>query len=399
VNKRKIRILRVLNRFNLGGPAYHVGYLTAYLGSEFETLLVGGPPLPHEASALPILHELGIQPEIIPSMGPDVNPFRELSSLLALRKRIRTFQPDILHTHVSKAGLTGRFASLLARFPGIVIHTFHGHHFHGYAHPFLIRIYQKIERYLARKTHAIITISPHLKEELVFRYRIAPAEKVMVIPLGLDLDRFREHRDEKRRQFREEWNIPSHAFVISIVGRLVPIKNHQLFIECFDQVRKMHPGLPLVGLIVGDGPLQLALKREIEKRNLHFNGTGGILMTSWYKAVDKVYAASDIVVLTSINEGTPVSLIEAQAAGKPVVATEAGGTAHVILHEKTGFITPQNDPQRFTQYLSILIQNPELRKRFGENAEQHAFAQFHYQHLVSNIRNLYFELLKVHGSH
>lgn len=392
----KIRILRILNRFNLGGPAYHVGYLTSYLEAPFETLLVGGPPLPHEASALPFLHQLGVQPQVITSMGPSLNPIREFRSLLTLRRLIHSYKPHIIHTHVTKAGLTGRFSALLANYSGILVHTFHGHHFHGYTQPLFVQVYQKIERFLTKRTHVIITISPHLYEDLVQRYRIALSDQVRVIPLGLDLERFREDRERKGREFRAKWNISPEAIVISIVGRLVPIKNHRFFIEAFDALRQENSQVPLVGVVVGDGPLRTQLEKEVQERQLQFNGKEGILFTSWYREVDEVYASSDLVVLTSISEGTPVSLIEAQAAGKPVVATEAGGTAFVVRHEETGFIVPQGNLQLFVHYLHELIHNPGLRTFLGQNAEKHAFASFHYKRLVRDIRNLYFALLRKH---
>ncbi|MFI5164756.1 MAG: glycosyltransferase, partial [Bacteroidia bacterium] len=192
------KILRIINRFNLGGPTYNAAYLTKYLSPEFETLLVGGMKDDSEESSEFILKNLGVDYKILPGMKRSINPYNDFLVYNEIKKIIHEFKPDIVHTHAAKAGALGRQAAYSCKVP-VIVHTFHGHVFHSYFGGLKTSIYKTIERNLAKKTTAIIAISEKQKQELVETHRIVPAEKVHVIPLGFDLDRFQENQDEKRK--------------------------------------------------------------------------------------------------------------------------------------------------------------------------------------------------------
>jgi glycosyltransferase involved in cell wall biosynthesis len=232
------RVLRIINRFNLGGPTYNAAYLTKYLEEEgFETMLVGGVSMESEANSTFILDQLGIKATIIPEMQRSLNPLNDRKAYLKIKEIIKEFKPDIVHTHASKAGTLGRLAAIQLKVP-VIVHTFHGHVFHSYFGGAKTSIFKKIEQYLASKSTKIVAISNTQKNELADEFKIAPRRKFEVIPLGFDLSRFREDLSEKRMAFRKKWGLADDDFVISIVGRLVPVKNHKLFIEAIAKLKK-----------------------------------------------------------------------------------------------------------------------------------------------------------------
>ena len=224
------RILRIINRFNLGGPAYNVAYLTKYLAPEYETLLIGGEKEPDEESSLFIFKEMGIEPLVLSEMNRSINILNDIKAYYRIKRIIKEFKPDIVHTHAAKAGALGRLAAYNCKVP-VVVHTFHGHVFHSYFGRIKTTIYKNIERFLAKKTSAIIAISEKQKQELCLEYKIAPLEKTAVIPLGFDLLKFSENQIEKREVFRKQYLIEEDEVCIVIIGRLVPVKNHSLFLK------------------------------------------------------------------------------------------------------------------------------------------------------------------------
>jgi len=391
------KILRIINRFNLGGITYNVSYLSKYLNPEFETLLVGGEKEENEDSSTFIPEQLGLKPILIPEMKRAINWANDRASYEQIRKMIRDFKPDIVHTHASKAGAIGRLAAFKEKVP-VVVHTFHGHVFHSYFGPLKTQFYKNIERYLAKRTSAIIAISEQQKKELTINYKISSPEKTHVINLGFDLDKFRIGQEEKRRDFRNYYLLNEDEIAIAIIGRLAPIKNHELFLRVVLQVSKKTQR-KIRAFIIGDGETHKQLEDYCNKLNLDFTNfsieqkISTVTFTSWIKNVDWPLAGCDIVCLTSLNEGTPVSLIEAQAAGKPIVTTNVGGIADIINAE-TGFLNDITDEEGFTQNLLKLVDDEILRQKMSSLGWEKVGKQFHYNRLVEDTRRLYHHLLK-----
>jgi glycosyltransferase involved in cell wall biosynthesis len=392
------RILRILNRFNLGGPTYNAAYLTKYLDNDYETLLVGGVNGASEKNSQFILNQLGIDPLIIPSMKREVSPADDYKSYLYLTKIIRDFNPQIVHTHASKAGAIGRLAAINQNVP-VIVHTFHGHVFDSYFGPLKTSVYKNIERYLAKKTSRIIAISENQKYDLTQRFQICPEEKVSVIPLGFDLSRFRKNMDEKRVVFRQKYQVRDDEIAIGIIGRLVPIKNHSMFLEALKMVQK-RTDKKVRAFIVGDGETREILKQKAIHLGIDYiNGLGDynpatLTFTSWITEMDYVNAGLDIVALTSLNEGTPVSLIEAQAAGKPIVTTNVGGIEDVVLPFETALLAEKSNTSDFADKLLMLIQDDDLRARMASKGWEHVRDNYHYARLVRDTEVLYDRLLE-----
>ena len=223
------KVLRIINRFNIGGPTYNAAYLTKYLPEEYETLLIGGDKEESEDSSQHILGELGINPVIIPEMRRAIRFGNDYSAYKKIKQIIEEFKPDIVHTHASKAGTLGRMAAFSCKVPAVV-HTFHGHVFHSYFNKTKTKIFKRIERKLAQKSSAIVAISNTQKQELGLVHKIADLNKIEVIPLGFDLNRFQENLSKKRAVFRTKYQIEDDEIAIGIIGRLVPIKNHDFFL-------------------------------------------------------------------------------------------------------------------------------------------------------------------------
>ncbi len=390
----KVRILRIINRFNLGGPTYNVSYLTKYLEPEYETLLIGGEKDESEADSDFIVKNLGVTPRIIHGMKRSINPLNDYKAYKEIRKIIREFRPDIVHTHASKAGAVGRLAAIKENVP-VIVHTFHGHVFHSYFSGFTTSVFKRIERYLAKKSSAIVAISEIQKNELCDVHKICPREKMEVIPLGFDLDRFQQHREEKRKAFRESFSLHPDEIVISIIGRLVPVKNHEMFLDVALDVLNNRER-PVRFLIVGDGEERNKLEEIAQRYNMLHPNTDfckNVLFTSWIREVDQVLAGSDIVALTSWNEGTPVSLIEAHAASCPVVTTRAGGVEDIVAHGETGFVSEPGDTNAFASNLKKLINSPDLRQSMASKAKDRVLSKYSYQRLCSDMAGLYSRLL------
>lgn len=397
-----VKVLRIINRFNLGGPTYNAAYLTRYLSDYgFETKLVGGVSLESEADSTFILDQLGVNAEIIPEMQRSLNPLNDRKAYVRIKEIIKEFKPDIVHTHASKAGTLGRLAAIQQKVP-VIVHTFHGHVFHSYFSGATTSIFKKIEQYLAARSSKIVAISNKQLIELSDEFNIAPRDKFQVIPLGFDLSRFRNDLSEKRMEFRAKWDLKPDDFVISIVGRLVPVKNHKLFIESFAKL-KSKSSKPVKALIVGDGELREALIKHCELLNLKVRSNGtpvpdaDVIFTSWIRDVDEVYAGSELAALTSFNEGTPVSLIEALAAGTPVVSTKVGGIQDVVTHNKTGLLVPTDNVLAFTKGMEKLLVDDVMRHDMSIKAKASINGQFSYNRLVDDTAKMYNRLLQEVG--
>ncbi|MCU0435292.1 MAG: glycosyltransferase [Bacteroidia bacterium] len=390
------RVFRLINRFNLGGPTYNVAYLSRYLAPEFETLLAGGEKDESEGSSEYMVRQLGLEPIIIPRMRRPINFRDDRAAYQHIKKLIKEFKPDIVHTHASKAGTLGRLAAASCKVP-VVVHTFHGHVFHSYFGRTQTEVYKRIERYLARRSTAIVAISDKQKEELALEHRICPPEKITVVPLGFDLSRFDDAGGLMRAAFRNEWKLRSDEVAIVILGRLVPVKNHELFLNALKQVMNLRKQ-PVRAFIVGDGELRSTLEQLTRQMGFSIatsphDAPADVTFTSWIRDAERVLAGADVVCLSSWNEGTPVSLIEAQAAGKPVVSTRVGGVENVVDENRTGFLSPTGDSETFAAHLLRLVNDTGLRHEMGSHGKPHVMERYHYTRLVNDMAALYRRLL------
>lgn len=392
------KVLRIINRFNIGGPTYNAAYLSAYLPPEYETMLLAGSLDEGEESSEHVLDELGLKPVYIAEMKREISPKDDIAAYRKIKQIIKEFKPDIVHTHASKAGTLGRLAAASCGVK-VIVHTFHGHVFHSYFGKTKTAFYKNIERYLARKSSTIIAISDRQKEELTIEHGICKPSKITVVPLGFDLGRFQQNIDAKRLAFRQKYNVGNDEVAIGIIGRLVPVKGHALFLESL-KILLGNTNKKVRAFIIGDGDDRALVEAQATALGINFatEHTPGkvapLTFTSWIKDIDGALAGLDIVALTSLNEGTPVSLIEAQAANKPIVTTNVGGIANVVLKNQTAFLIENRDANAFAANLQKLVDDDQLRLEMGAKGWKHVKDTFHYTRLVNDIDSLYKQLLK-----
>jgi len=392
------RILQIVNRLNLGGITYNAASITARLRPEHETMLVAGMKDDQEESSEFMLNNLGLEAVYIPDMRREINLKADFKAYKHLLKIIREFKPDVVHTHAAKAGILGRLAARRAGVK-VIVHTFHGHVFHSYFGKFKTRFFLEIERFLARLSHGIIAISELQKKELCEIYKVCACEKIHIVELGYDLYPFQNDVEKKRADFRNKYYVADDVILVGMIGRLVPIKNITLFIDCWEDLVKVN-GSKIKAFIIGDGEQRFDLQEHCRKLGLKIStpenqdNDANLVFTSWIHQIDWAMAGIDILALTSLNEGTPASLIEAQAAGKPIVSSKVGGIANIVIEGETAFLVEAGDKKAFTQTLQKLIQDADLRAKMKLAGPQFALNRFHYQRLTEDIRTLYNKLLK-----
>ena len=387
---KKIKVLRIINRFNIGGPTFHVTLLTKFLSEEYETLLVGGVPDEGESDSLHVLNEYGVKPIVLKELQRNPSLSSDRKAYKKIKKIIQEFKPDIVHTHAAKAGALGRRAAYKCGVP-VIIHTFHGHVFHSYFGKAKTAVFKQIERNLAKKSTGIIAISEEQKTELGEIHKICQPQKIKVIPLGLDLKKFNENKLENRRNIREQFNLNVDDVAIGIIGRLAPVKDHLFFLDVIELI-KNNTTTKVKVFIIGDGSERTHIEEKARVLNELFGKF--IYFTSWIEDIAPINHGLDIVCLSSKNEGTPVSLIEAQAAGVPVVSTDVGGVKDIVVDGETGFIVPKNDLTAYSQRLLELIENNGLREKMATKGWSHVGRKFHYSTLIKNITNYYKELMQ-----
>lgn len=386
--ERRVRVLRVIARMNVGGPAQHVSLLGGRLDRErYESLLLSGDLGPGEASFEALADRHGARHERVPCLGPEIDARRDARALASLTRTMRRFRPHIVHTHTAKAGALGRLAARLALGPrAIVLHTYHGHVLSGYFGPRRTAMYRGIERALGRVSDCLIAVSQATVDELV-ALRVAPPERFRVVPLGLDLDRFlRIDPSDRGRALRADLGVGDDEVLAVFVGRLVAIKRVDVLLRGLAHARTRRAPVRLA--IVGGGDSRAELERTAAAL-----GLGDLVtFTGLRHDLDMLAAATDVAVLSSDNEGTPVSLIEAAAAARPAVATAVGGVADVVA-PATGMLVPARDARALGDALATLALDPRRRKRMGLAAREHVRERFDAGRLVADIDRLYLELL------
>jgi glycosyltransferase involved in cell wall biosynthesis len=383
----RIRVLRAIARLNVGGPALHVTYLSSGLASRgYDTTLVAGEIAPGEESMAFVAERAGV--EIVPVRGlsREVSPIRDLLAAIRLAAVIRRVRPQIVHTHTAKAGAVGRAAAVFAGRPRpIVVHTFHGHVLRGYFGPIGSHVFRLIETALARVTDVLVAVSPQVRDELV-RLGVAPAEKFTVVRLGIELEP-RVRCTEDRSTVRRRVGIGDERFVVGWFGRMTAVKRTEDLLGALAALRGR--GVDALLLLVGDGADRPRLEEEAFRLGLARN----CLFLGYQEEVAPWYAACDAVVLTSANEGTPVTIIEALAAGRPVVATSVGGVPDVVAEGVDGFLVEPRDTAALADRLERLAADPALRAAMGGEGRRRALERYAVARLVDDVDALYRSLL------
>ena len=373
------RVLRLIARMNIGGPAIQItGLMKNISNSEFEQLLVTGVCGEEEIDYL-IEKEIKLTNLVIlHGFGRRVNFLADIKTLFEIRNVIKEFKPDIIHSHTAKAGFLGRLASISSFEKHKLVHTFHGHLLHGYFGKFKTHLVVLVERILAFKTDALIAVGEQVKSELLAA-RIGNSAKFRVIGPGLEIDELPEKEISLK-----EFGLPVETFIISWIGRVVPIKAPDRILEIALECRAR--GLDFHFVVVGDGPLLSDLKKKSNSLDLPVTFLG------WQGDIEKVLSFSDLVMLTSENEGTPVALIQAQLAGLPVITTDVGSSSEVIVDEKSGFCM-EYSASEFADRIEVLAKNPEIRTSFSVIAKRNAKEKFSISRLVRDHEELYRNLV------
>lgn len=376
MTESRVRMLRLITRLNIGGPARQALTLTKELRPEFATTLAAGTPASDEGE----LSDPEVKVTRVPLVRP-VAPAADFTALRDVRKLISVQRPQIVHTHMAKAGSIGRLASLRTKQPPRLVHTFHGHVLDGYFRPAVREAFLRTERYLARRTDALVAVSDEIRDELLELGIGAPGQW-HVIPLGFDLAPFLKRTSEG--SLRRELSLGQEVSLAGIVGRLVPIKDHATALRA---LARLGENIHLV--VVGDGEDRDTIEKLVVslglKARVHFLG--------WRLDMPEVMSSFDVVVLSSRNEGSPVALIEALASGVPCVATDVGGVRSVVADGESGYLVPAGDDAAMAAAVAAVLEDPERSRSMGEAGRAHVRTRFDQVRLVSDIRMLYEGLL------
>lgn len=354
-------IVHVIARLNVGGAALHVLQLAREQQRRgHEVVVVAGTLSAGEESMEYVAEELGVEVLKLPALQRELSPRADAAAILRLRSIIRHRRPDVLHTHTAKAGATGRLAALLAgrARPRILVHTYHGHVLSGYFSPRRERVFRAIERVLARPSSVLIAVSDEVRDDLV-RFGVARRERFVVVTYGFDLPAWGPADEQARARIRTQLGLGDDTFAIGWAGRMTPIKRPLDLIRTLRSV--LDAGIDAVLVLVGDG----ADRADAEALARELGVADRARFVGFQERIRDWYAAVDVSLLTSANEGTPVVAIESLAAERPVVATAAGGTGTVVIEGESGYLLPVGDTAGLAGRLVELARDPELRSRLG----------------------------------
>jgi glycosyltransferase involved in cell wall biosynthesis len=384
-----IRVLRVIARLNMGGPAIHVANLAAGLETRgYHTTLVAGTLARGEDSMSFVAERLGVSIVSLPELQREVSVVDDARSVRRVAELIRRTQPHILHSHTAKAGAIARAAVMLAgdTRPRVVLHTFHGHVLKGYFGPGRTAFFRHVERTLAQTSDALVAVSPEVRDDLI-AFGIAPREKFVVLRLGIPLDE-RLGDATADVDYRRAYGIGRHAFVVGWVGRMTAVKDTGAVLRTVASLRDR--GVDAVACLVGDGP-----DREPLEQLAHDLGIARSCYFVGYQAdVAGLYRLFDAFFLPSVNEGTPVSAIEALAAETPVVANRVGGVPDVVRDGLDGFLVEPGDVDGAAERLATLAADAGLRRELGESGSARVRERYGVGRLVDDVDRLYRSLLE-----
>jgi len=395
----KPRVLLFLNRLVIGGPAIDVISMAGFLQNDFEILIIYGEKESHEVEASYLLSKYpNLQLKKIPTLRRSINPFLNISVFFSVVKIIKSFKPAVVHTHGAVPGVVGRLAAYFCRIP-VIIHTYHGHFFHSYFNKAFSTAIILIEKTLSRISDVIIATSSRQLNDLVDKYKIAPLNKVTVIELGID-DAFLSIADQQvNSSFVSNYDIKEDTIRVGIIARIVKVKNFPLFVEVVAKVLKKTER-KVVFFVIGDGYLKADIQKLFSDKGISWSSNeslkegASVIFTSWVSNIGEALSVLDIVVLTSNNEGTGLSLAESQYVGKPVVATNVGGVPDTVVDGETGFLVSPTDADTFAEKLLLLIEDDKLRKEMGTAARVFARNKFSKQNEIHSLKQLYIEQLK-----
>lgn len=415
----KIKVMRVIDRLNVGGPAKHVTWLSAGMDAGgFETLLITGVVPPGEGDMSGFAREAGVAPLVIEEMSRELS-WRDAVVVVRLLRELWKHRPQVVHTHKAKAGAVGRSAAFLYRWltPGallgrprqcLVVHTYHGHIFHSYYGPLKTKLFVAIERALARLcTDAIITISEQQRREINEEFGVGRREQFRVIPLGIN---FAEY-ERPGGSLRADYGLSEDDFLIGLVGRLCEVKNITLLLEAARLLQEESAAaVRLRFIVVGDGHLREAL----EQRARELSVSERVIFTGFRDDAAALYGQLDLVVLTSLNEGTPLTLIEAMYHGRAVVSTEVGGVVDLMGRRQElsegvesgrdaahspglkfwehGITTPSRDAEALARAIRIMAEHSALRRQMGERSSEFVRRHYSKDRLVREVGALYREM-------
>jgi glycosyltransferase involved in cell wall biosynthesis len=383
--RSKTKVLQIITRLSVGGSSNHSILLAAHLDKkDFDVMLIKGKEAAEEGNLEDSLNQKRIIPVLVPELKREVSFRNDLVAFLKLYRLMSREKPDIVHTHSAKAGTLGRLAAKLAGVP-IIIHTFHGHLFRGYFSSSKSKLIVFIERLLSLISTKIIAVTESQKEEL-WRYKIAPKQKIVSIPLGLELDAFMDV-DGRKSKFKSELGLEPSDLLIGSIARLVPVKGHSYLFQAAKIVISELPNARF--LIVGDGMLRKRLEGLAESLGIQDN----VIFCGFQKDLPKIYADLDILVLTSLNEGLPVAVIEAMAAQTAVVAYDVGGVKDLVEPGVNGISLPFGEIDGLGESIIYLLKNARERERLGQNGRRKVYPYLHYKRMIRDVENLYTELL------
>jgi len=401
------KIVRIIARLNVGGPARHVVWLTSGLAEAgYRSVLVAGSVPPGEEDMSYFADQAAVKPLYIPEMSREIS-LNDAVTVWKLFRLLQRERPDIVHTHTAKAGTVGRVAGFFYRWltPGALVgkprpckfvHTYHGHVFHSYYGHARTRVFLAIERLLAKLvTDRLVVVSEQQRVEIGETFRVGRSGQIKVIRLGLDLEIFADH-GSRRAKFRNELGIDDETILVGIVGRLTEIKNHEMFLNSVARLKASEQRVSFV--IIGDGSLRETLERQAKSLGLE----NEVIFAGGRKDPEYFYPALDICALTSRNEGTPLTLIEAMANARPVVATSVGGVVDLlgeVLEDgpykvcERGISVPAGDEETFAAALRRLIGDRALQRELGSRGFEFVQHNYRKERLLEDIKDLYGELL------